>query len=159
MGKLYTSRYANKDLANSNAIKVSISRGRPKFPLRYEIEAGLILLAPSSKIFGITDNEKFARRYMEQLDGLGFPKVLEMLKNVGYGSDRDVVLLCFEDITCDNPKKNFCHRTVLAEWLRMHGIDSEEYPDSGCFANKPKKEKKPVRKPDDDILEGQMALF
>lgn len=159
MGKLYTSRYANKDLQTSDAIKVSISRSKPRFPLKYEISRTLAQLAPNGAIFNLTDKVAFTRKYTEQLERIGFPTVLEMLKSVGYGSEKDVILLCYEDITCDDPNKNWCHRTILGQWLEKHGIEVKEYPDSNCFANKPKKEKKPVRVPDENYLDGQMALF
>ena len=165
MGKLYTSRYANKNLAkDENLVKVGISQGRPKFKIDYEVNARLIELAPSREIFGITNRERFNQEYKKQLDRIGINTVIELLRGVGLG-EKDIVLLCFEDITSDNNRNNWCHRTSLAEWLSEYGLDSEEYPDDTSFASKAAKKKekeeaeKERRRLDEEYLENQMTLF
>lgn len=158
MGKLYTSRYSNKDLIDSGAIMVGISLGKPRFPLKYEISDVLLKLAPNRAIFGITDKLVFRKRYTEQLDRIGADEVLKMLKSVGYGSDKDVVLLCYEDVTCDNPDKNWCHRTYLGNWIEEKlGIKVEEYPDKNCFAAKEARKNEQTLL--DDSIEEQLKLF
>ena len=162
MEKIYTSRYANSDLKSPNVIKVGISRGVPRFKLRYELSGNIKELAPTSAIFHIENKERFARAYKEQLDQIGKARVMELLRSAGYGDEKPLVLLCYEDLTCDDPKKNWCHRTYLGEWLRENlGIEVEEYPDSSCFAKKAEKkaEKEKAAWRRDDELEGQLSLF
>ena len=162
MEKLYTSRYANSNLKSTNVIKVGISRGLPRFKLRYELAGNIKELAPSSAIFNITDKERFSRAYKAQLDQLGKEGVLSLLRKAGYGEGKSLVLLCYEDLTCDDPQKNWCHRTYLAEWLRDNlGIEVEEYPDNNCFEKKAerKAEKEKAAWRRDDELEGQLSLF
>lgn len=155
MGKLYTSRYSNKDLQHTDALKVGISAGLPRFPLKYELTANLTQLAPGRAIFRMTDKAAFRRKYFEQLDRLGIAMVEQLIKSVWRGNgEKDLILLCYEDVTCDDNSKNWCHRTYLAEWLRERlGYEVEEYPDSGCYAAKHKEEPK-----EDDGFE-QMLLF
>lgn len=161
MGKLYTSRYSNSGLKSQEIIKVGITRGLPRFPLKYELAKNIIEFAPSYGIFNIKSKEKFAEAYKAQLDKLGADRAMELLVGAGYGGEKDVVLLCYEDLTCDNPNKNWCHRTYLAEWLKDNlGIEVEEYPDNNTFAKKAeRKAEKEANAFIDDTLEGQMSLF
>lgn len=166
MEKIYTSRYANSRLKSDDVIKVGITRGLPKFGLKYQLAKNIIEFAPSYKIFHLTSKEDFSRAYKLQLDTLGREKAMELLKEAGYGGEKPLVLLCYEDLTCDDPKKNWCHRTYLAEWLRDKlGIEVEEYPDDNCFAMKEQKkaekeaEKEARRKATEKELENQLSLF
>ena len=166
MEKIYTSRYANSSLKSDNVIKVGITRGLPKFGLKYQLAKNVIEFAPEYKIFHIENREAFGRAYKSQLDLLGREKAMSLLKEAGYGGEKPLVLLCYEDLTCNDPKKNWCHRTYLAEWIRDNlGIEVEEYPDENCFAMK--EQKKAEKKAEEDMLrqaaekelENQLSLF
>ena len=151
MTKLYTSRYSNKNLLETETLKIGITRGKPRFPLGYEIYANLISLAPPMAIFGIEDREIFTRKYMEYLDRLGVEKVKEILGRVGYGKEEELILLCYEDITKEPLDKNYCHRTIFAEWWeKQTGEKIEEYPDGNTYEVKHSKKEEPF---------DQMSLF
>jgi hypothetical protein len=140
--KLYISRYSNKDLAKSQAVKVGITRGEPRFKLSFSLKGNITLLAPPRSIFNMTDKAAFRRKYFEYLDGVGVSEAKRVLEQFGYGVEKEMVLLCYEDTTCDDPRKNWCHRTMFAEWWAKNtGQIVEEYPDSGNFESKRKKEK------------------
>ena len=118
--KLYTSYWANKALTDLDAVKVSISRGQPrwKLPFRYRMAAEL---APSKATFRIQDEREFSRSYRTQLDEIGLDAILDRLTSI---SDRDgaraLVLLCFE------PADQFCHRHVLRDYLRWENVPIRE---------------------------------
>ena len=134
--KIYTSRFSNKDLAKADVHCVGIVSSMPKFPTAMKVETNLAMLAPPRSIFGITDRDAFRRRYRQHLDGMGAVYVESLLEKCSRDK-KDVVLLCYEDVTCDNPEKNWCHRQYLAEWIEEHlGIKVEEYPDSGNWLAK-----------------------
>jgi hypothetical protein len=59
------------------------------------------------------DEATFRRKYRHQLHRTT-PKVLAELQELREGYDAPLVLLCFE------PAGMFCHRMLLAEWLREH---------------------------------------
>ena len=58
------------------------------------------------------DTILFTKHYLAKLDKLGIDKVLSVL------TDGDV-LLCYEK------PGDFCHRHILASWLREHGVTIE----------------------------------
>ena len=140
--KIYTSRYSNKDLATADAHIVGITLYPPRFTLKFKLEENIGQLAPQKSYFKTADKALFRRRYLEQMEKLGEDGVQALL-NPYTGDGRDIILLCYEDVTCDDPEKNWCHRQLLAEWLKDRlGWDVEEYPDSGNWkakhADKPK---------------------
>ena len=55
--KLFTSRWANRDLAHLACQPVGISRGAPRFPVPYRYKMAREL-APSRQAFGIEDPEE-----------------------------------------------------------------------------------------------------
>lgn len=98
---------------------ISIARSSPSFyigafyrPLRPPQD-----LLEAFKAGGMTPDEYTARYTTEILDRLDPAAVArEIVILVG----PDAVLLCWE-----KPGK-FCHRHIVAAWLRSHGIDVEE---------------------------------
>jgi len=62
------------------------------------------------------DYERFQQAYFQRLDQIGVKTILEELESL-FVYERDVVLLCFEDIR--QPEK-WCHRTAFAEWMKLH---------------------------------------
>ena len=122
--KLYTSRWASKDLARLSCVPVGISRGVPKWPLPYRYRM-FRELAPSREVFGIEDHDEFAEAYKAQLGALGLEKIVSGLARIGeeHGG-RPLVLLCFEDVL---GKGDQCHRLVFARWFEERaGIEVPE---------------------------------
>lgn len=110
---IYTSYFAAFRRFPSGVDLVSIARFAPagfrgkSFPL----------LAPSEPLLrayksGNVSDEEYTRQFRLQLDGLDAASVAHQLENT--------VLLCYE-----GPGK-FCHRHIVAEWLRDHGIACQE---------------------------------
>lgn len=68
------------------------------------------------------DNEYFIKRYKEQIiDTLKADEVVEDLLSVLPDTEHDIVLVCYEKST------DFCHRHLVANWLRENGIECEEW--------------------------------
>ena len=110
--KLYTSRYGNRKLATRHdLLKVSLSLGLPRWPVKYEISSRLKPLAPEGQLFHVHDRERFKALYYTKMDGLGVEYVRGLLEETSDG--RDLVLLCFEDLRGTG---KWCHRRVFAEW-------------------------------------------
>ena len=108
--KIFTSYYAiNGNHPRAAGISVSVPQGIDVLRIRQ--------LAPDWSTLEHYkqdgDWEAYTKDYIQKLDALGFDKVLSLLK------DGDV-LLCYE-----KPPKN-CHRHLLADWLRSHGVGVEE---------------------------------
>ena len=75
-------------------------------------------LAPKKKTLSDYKNnhnkEEYTRLYLKQLKELTAEKIIELIPE-------DAILLCYES------SEKFCHRHLLAEFLKQHGIDIEEY--------------------------------
>lgn len=119
--KLYTSTYRTYRGDKG----VAISLGLPLSPVPYK---DIAMLKPESNEFRklaavrhLANSSKrkrdvqnvFAEKYLLRLNNLGIDKVLSVL-------DDGDVLLCF----CW--PGDFCHRHILADWLRSHGVFIEE---------------------------------
>lgn len=108
--KLYTSRWANKDLAHLPCVPVGISRGAPKFRLDYRYRRAM-MLAPERWMFGKSTDE-FERAYTTQLEALGVERIVATLAKIAdEEGGKPLVLLCFE------PRGEPCHRRDFAEWF------------------------------------------
>lgn len=125
--KIYTSRYSNKALSDSEVYAVGISLGRPRFPIDYRIREQKYMLAPERSMWGKT-HEEFTKLYTEKLDKLGVEKVKSIIEEmILRANGKKLVLLCFEDIRIEG---EFCHRTTLGEWLEGNvGYEVEELDD------------------------------
>jgi hypothetical protein len=120
--RLFTSRWANRDLANLACLPVGISRGVPRWPLPYRYRT-FRALAPSRKVFGIEDECEFAEAYKAQLETLGVEEIIAGLAGIsqGHNNGRPLVLLCWEK------PGQFCHRRLLANWIEKSvGVEVPE---------------------------------
>lgn len=135
---IYTSRYANPELIGNKYYTVAISSGLPKFPLKYLIDAQERLFAPDHWMWN-KSREDFGRLYKEKISRYGKSFVRDKINGlVKAAGERDVVLLCFEDVRVSD---QYCHRTNLAEWLNEKlGMSVTELHDPTV-----PKEKKPVQ--------------
>lgn len=78
-------------------------------------------LMPSSLLLwnykqGTVCDKEYARIFNEQLAKLDAHKIAERLGD-------NAILLCYEG------SDKFCHRHLIAAWLRNHGYDVSEYQD------------------------------
>jgi len=110
---IYTSYYSiiNK-LPISKYKFVQISRGNPaKNIVKSKIEE----LIPSWDLItevkeGKISEEEYDRRYIQQLDNIGFYLINDLIIEE-MEPDRDLVLLCYEGAN------KHCHRHVFANWF------------------------------------------
>ncbi len=120
MIEIYTSRWANKEIAHLLCQPVGISRGAPRFATGYRYKK-LIELAPSREAFGISDPDAFAAAYRAGLEELGIDLILSKLEKISMESGGlPLALLCFEKDPAD------CHRGLLSVWLRERGVEIRE---------------------------------
>lgn len=103
---LHTSYFA-KNANNPNAVSISVSVPDWYHGRQNRLVAPGWSLVSSYKDGKVTE-EEYTEAYRAMLDKLGERLILASLK------DGDV-LLCWEKPT------DFCHRHVLAQWLREHG--------------------------------------
>lgn len=104
---MYTSNFTN---AGTHPDAVAISQGIPKFfkGKRY------MALAPPWSLVKEKNEAVFRNAYLKQLAALDPQEVLAALGD-------HAILLCWEKPGV------FCHRQVVAEWLREAGITVKEY--------------------------------
>lgn len=150
---IYTARYSNKNLVGQPGwAKVQTSNGAPKFPLKYPL-IECKALAPDYSTMKLP-KDKFRVAYRKKLDRLGIARVQDMLMAAAREHKYEgkpaevVVLLCFEDVRRPD---DWCHRTMLAEWLNEQGVKVEELEE----AEPPKSEKADPTKP----RPGQKAII
>jgi hypothetical protein len=114
MKTIFTSNYSRHGSSRS---AIGISYKRPQ----YFSGAMMFILAPNrDDVIAIRnqqiDQREYTKRYIETLKSrqLNPQYIIDLIPN-------NAILLCFE------PPGEFCHRRVLAEWLRLHtGINIEE---------------------------------
>lgn len=121
---IYTSYFGQMKNFPKNFEPICIARWKPKW---YHGKT-LIALAPSEALLNWWRNcaqDKEARRvyaqryYQEVLSKHTPTQIKKMVKDVA--GNKTPVLLCFEK------RGTFCHRNILRVWLRMNGIDCEEW--------------------------------
>lgn len=159
MLKIYTSRYQNPELSNGSYTVVGITRGAPKFPLRYVLAGNIIEIAPPGYLFNEYDRTRFTRPYFANMDRVGVAKIRSIL-NQYLVLGKDVVLCCYEDVTKPG---EWCHRLVFAEWWKARtGETIEELKDPSTYKAKqgsglilPKKEPEKHKEPEPE----QLSLF
>lgn len=116
--KLYTSYFGKAKELNANGIAViSIALIKPRY-VRCE---SLREVAPTREILQLKENPAaYTKRYeAEVLKSLDVEKLLSKIKEITNG--RDAALCCYEKTG------RFCHRHLLASYLREHGLNIEEY--------------------------------
>lgn len=119
---LYTSRYSNKKLVEVDGAKIPISRGFPKWPLGFPVTNAIMELAPSWQQMQMENREEVIPLYRAKLEKLGLKQVLLLIYRA-IGKEENGILLCYEDVRKEGV---WCHRTILADWLRENGIEIEE---------------------------------
>ena len=118
--RLFTSRWANRDLAHLRCVPTGISRGTPRFRTGFGYKLAREL-APDDTVWGTADWPDFVEAYRRQLDGLGAEAIVDRLARISeQAGGVAVVMLCFEADPGD------CHRGTLSAWLRERGVKIEE---------------------------------
>lgn len=119
---IYTSYFAKLKSLPDNIIPISICCKAPDWyrGLQYK------KLAPKYDFFmkwkENYDNEYYIRCFNEQvLSKLDIDEVMTDLRNMINNSCKDIALICYEKPT------DFCHRHLVANWLKQHGLDCEEF--------------------------------
>jgi len=108
--ELYTSRWQNGELARLPVVPVGISRGVPRFSVRYRYRR-LPDLYPDSWMFSIEDDDRFNEVYRKKLDRLGVDRIAEGLERISREEGgRPLVLLCYER------QPGQCHRSAFSSW-------------------------------------------
>lgn len=112
---IYTSYYSSRDIPE-DGVKVSISVTAPR---GFVCDEQLRALAPDSETLWAhkgrrIDDAEYSRRYNTKLDEAG-ESVGELLADVSSRHPgKDIFLLCWEK------PGEFCHRRLLADWLKAH---------------------------------------
>lgn len=107
---LFTSYWSNPALRHTDAVKVSISRGQPRWPLPFTYRRAT-LLAPSRETFRLRSDEAFTEAYLAELEEAGVAKIGAMLKRISHEEGGGpLVLLCWEK------PGDFCHRSLFSSW-------------------------------------------
>ena len=108
---LFTSYWSNPALRKTDAVKVSISRGIPRWPLPFSYRAAR-LLAPSRKTFELRSDQAFEESYLAELEAAGVAKITDLLTRISdEEGGRPLVLLCWEK------PGEICHRRQFAAWF------------------------------------------
>jgi uncharacterized protein (DUF488 family) len=108
--RLFTSYWANRALAEVDAVKVSISRGQPKWQVGFRYRRAM-LLAPSRETFALRDDAAFEASYLADLEEIGANRIRDLLLKISVEEgSRPLVLLCFEADPCQ------CHRSMFSRW-------------------------------------------
>jgi hypothetical protein len=114
--QLSTSRFQAADtIIASGMAPVRISRGAPRWKLRYEVAGVVKLLAPSKDLYDRRGSPEFEFEYIEQLDALTIDLLTSEFHNItGAHRASRLVLLCFEDV--GELGEGSCHRRMFARW-------------------------------------------
>ncbi len=124
---IYTSYFANVRKLPPNVIPVSIALYQPK---RWAGQS-LSTLAPTQEILGKYkidhDEAAYKAAYNQILDRLNPAALRDSLESLFRG--KDIVLICYER------PDTFCHRHIVAEWLKANGIECEEWDSGGGGVN------------------------
>lgn len=117
---IYTSYFANLKKIPDTITPIAICGKAPKF---YN---GLIYkkLAPKYSFFSVWKQTHNNDYYIQQfqnlvLDKLNADDVVAELESLS--KTKDFVLVCYEKPT------DFCHRHLVAKWLRENGYDCDEW--------------------------------
>jgi hypothetical protein len=99
--------------------------------------------------------QEFKAMYFRKLDKMGTARVAQIIRELQQQAElsgQELVLLCFEDV---RDPEDWCHRTMLAEWLKENiGWEIKELHNPDM----PKIKKKEESKKEDDSYK-QMTLF
>lgn len=120
---IYTSYFGKMNKFPNNFEPICIARWKPKW---YEGKV-LLALAPPEQLLrwwrasdkNEASRERYVRWYKRSILSGYDPRAIErIVKHIANG--KIPVLICFE-------KDGFCHRHIVADWLKENGIECEEW--------------------------------
>lgn len=119
---IYTTYFAKLRSLPNNVVPVAICAKTPDWYAGAQYRK----LAPKYDFFmewkRNHDEEAFRRAFKEQVtDKLDADSVVKELQSIVFDKSEDIALVCYEKST------DFCHRHLVAEWLRDNGYECEEY--------------------------------
>lgn len=116
--KVFTSYFGNaKNLQQDDIQIISIALGMPRFLPGI---AQLLEVCPTRYMLSDKcSQEEYVAKYRELLSSIDVSKLYARIVSMSNG--KDVALCCYE-----TPAK-FCHRHLLASWMRGQGYDVMEY--------------------------------
>lgn len=114
----------------SGLAPIAISRGLPKWPLRYQIAGHLLELAPRREVFHLP-RPAFEHAYGRQLEELDLGALAGRFRAIAdVAGVAGCVLLCFEDVRLPDA---WCHRTLFAQlWQERTGEAVPELGEPTC---------------------------
>lgn len=118
--QIYTSYFGKLDRLPKNIVPISICGKAPDWYTGLQFKK----LAPKYEFFKqweqTHNNEFYIKCYNEQvLQPLNVNEIVKELTELGQGND--IALICYEKPT------DFCHRHLVATWLRNNGYSINEY--------------------------------
>lgn len=119
--KLYTSYFARlRQLRAAGIVPISIARYTPRWAGKI---ARIESLAPSENTLlrykGDHDEAAYTERYMLGFANRAASDLVQQIERISGGAD--VALCCYEK------PGDFCHRHLVAAWLRGNGVKCEEW--------------------------------
>lgn len=117
MAQLYLATCSFPEMRPEFGVGVRISRGFPRYKLKYELEHVCRTLMPALSYLNVADEKVFITRFEAQLEEAGAKAIGAELKAIaahtGAGQKKNpIVLLCFEQLHRGVP----CHRRYFADW-------------------------------------------
>jgi len=119
--RIYTTYFSNVMNLPNTIVPISVALKPPKDweGLQYQV------LAPKEEFFykwrESRDDEYYIKHFnSEVLENLDAIMIVEELKRMTKGYD-SIALVCYE------LPNEFCHRHLIAQWLRQSGFEIEEY--------------------------------
>jgi uncharacterized protein DUF488 len=132
--QMFTSYWSNRALVEVAAVKVSISRGQPKWPVGFPYRRAM-LLAPSRETFALRNDAAFEASYLAGLEEIGVERIADLLTKIGTEEgSRPLVLLCFEVDAAD------CHRATFARWWAARTEQVVKELGRGCSPSRSSRE-------------------
>ena len=109
---IYTSYFANHKELQRHGIKMI---GITRFPPKWFNGLNLDILSPTKDLLmdfknGKITKDVFATRYIQELEAIGKQQICDKLISLSY--DCPIALCCYET------SEDFCHRHILAEYLK-----------------------------------------
>jgi len=132
MIEIKTSAYWNrevKSLVNDNkAVAVGITRYPPKYELGYELSGVIKELAPTSRLlYSNSGQGQFKRLFFEELKvnwSMAENKLIDLSERF---SGKTIFLLCYENILKLPVEDNWCHRIMVADFIKSIPDSSMNY--------------------------------
>jgi hypothetical protein len=112
---IWTSRYANRNLAHLPVSPIVASIGYPRFRLAYRPTGRAMLLMPTREMLSL-DPDRFAEMYLQRLEQAGVDRIRAELREQSDPRLGPPCVLCFEWLFTGPPDRHFCHRRLFAAY-------------------------------------------